>query len=133
MTDKDYIKNLLVIMGLAKNNVLPNNENQYDIQHEIYEDAINNYKIRVNLTDEEIDYPNDINGWERNNNFNQPENFVVLECVHRLLKKGYRATDIELEKEWHLGHDSKSGRCDIIVALHKNKLEIIINLISKYQ
>ena len=48
-------------------------------------------------------------------NFEHPENFVVFECVHRLLEKGYRPEHIELEKRWNLGHKPKSGRADICV------------------
>ena len=48
-------------------------------------------------------------------NFSQPENFVVFECVCRLLEKGYRPQDIELEPEWRLGHTDKSARADIWV------------------
>ena len=48
-------------------------------------------------------------------NFAHPENFVVFECVHRLLEKGYRPEHIELEKRWNLGHDSKGGKADICV------------------
>lgn len=48
-------------------------------------------------------------------NFSQPENFVVFECVCRLLEKGYRPKDIELEPEWKLGHTYKGGRADIWV------------------
>lgn len=48
-------------------------------------------------------------------NFSQPENFVVFECVCRLLEKGYRPKDIELEPEWKLGHTDKGGRADIWV------------------
>lgn len=48
-------------------------------------------------------------------NFSQPENFVVLECVTRLMDKGYRPESIELEKEWSLGHTAKGGFADIVV------------------
>ena len=48
-------------------------------------------------------------------NFEHPENFVVFECVCRLLKKGYRPEHIELEKRWNLGHDAKGGKADICV------------------
>lgn len=48
-------------------------------------------------------------------NFSHPENFVVLICVYRLLKQGYRAQDIELEPKWPLGRDAKSGKADILV------------------
>ena len=36
-------------------------------------------------------------------NFSQNENFVVFECVCRLLEKGYKPKDIELEPTWKLG------------------------------
>jgi type I restriction enzyme M protein len=44
----------------------------------------------------------------------QEENLVVLECVCRLLDKGYDPEDIELEKKWNLGHKGK-GFLDILV------------------
>lgn len=47
-------------------------------------------------------------------NLKKPENLVVLECVVRLLKKGYKPQNIELEKTWHLGHEYK-GRLDILL------------------
>lgn len=49
-------------------------------------------------------------------NFSDNENFVVLECVTRLLDKGYRPSSLELEREWSLGHTQKSGRADICVS-----------------
>ncbi len=39
-------------------------------------------------------------------NFAQAENMVVLECVNRLLEKGYKPNDIILEKSWTTGHGS---------------------------
>ena len=48
-------------------------------------------------------------------NFEHPENFVVFECVCRLLEKGYRPEHIELEPRWTLGHDAKGGKADILV------------------
>lgn len=50
-------------------------------------------------------------------NLSKPENWVVLECVIRLLNKGYAPHFIELEKTWKLGHQGK-GRLDIF--LRKN-------------
>ena len=60
-------------------------------------------------------------------NFEHPENFVVFECVARLLQKGYRPEHIELEKRWNLGHEAKGGKADICVydADSKNMLLII--------
>lgn len=48
-------------------------------------------------------------------NFSHPENFVVFECVHRLLEKGYNPAHIELEPRWNLGRDAKGGKADILV------------------
>lgn len=64
---------------------------------------------------ERLVYPDAILGRDRNTGFDQNENFVVFECVNRLLEKGYRPETIELEKVWTLGHEQKSGRADIIV------------------
>jgi len=47
-------------------------------------------------------------------NFSQPENFVVLECVNRLLEQGYKPENIVLEKTWAAGHGT-SGWLDICV------------------
>ena len=52
-------------------------------------------------------------------NFSHDENFVVLECVVRLLDKGYGAEDIELEPKWTLGHGGKGGKADIWVRRKK--------------
>lgn len=71
-------------------------------------------------------YPDAIKGRERNDRFDAPENFVVFECVNRLLEKGYRPEHIELEKEWHLGHDAKSGRADICVTDEKGSMLFIV-------
>lgn len=49
-------------------------------------------------------------------NFSDPENFVVLECVTRLMEKGYRPEHISLEPKWTLGHEAKGGFADILVS-----------------
>lgn len=59
-------------------------------------------------------------------NFSQPENFVVLECITRLMDKGYRPEHIELEKEWTLGHSDKGGFADILVKDADGKTLFII-------
>lgn len=48
-------------------------------------------------------------------NFSDNESFVVLVCVTKLFDKGYRPESLELEREWTLGHEQKSGRADICV------------------
>ncbi|MBO5996515.1 MAG: N-6 DNA methylase, partial [Acetobacter sp.] len=55
------------------------------------------------------------------------ENFVVLECVNRLLEKGYPPENLELEPRWRLGRESKtSGKADIVVRDNTGKIYIII-------
>ncbi|MBF0807622.1 restriction endonuclease subunit M [Rothia nasimurium] len=72
--------------------------------------------IEVDFEAEKIVYPETLRVNEKQTtNFSHPENFVVLECVFRLLQKGYRPEHIELEKRWKLGHEAKGGRADICV------------------
>lgn len=52
-------------------------------------------------------------------NFTKQENFVVLECVLRLLDKGYKKENIILEKNYPVGHANSGGYLDIQV--NKNK------------
>ena len=54
-------------------------------------------------------------GRETTSNFSEPENFVVFECVDRLLSIGYKPEHIELEPAWKLGHTQKGGYADIWV------------------
>ena len=74
-------------------------------------------QIKVNFDTKKIIYPKEIiKGDETTCNFSHPENFVVLECVNRLLDKGYKAEHIILEPLYKLGHNSKSsGKADILV------------------
>lgn len=74
-------------------------------------------QIKVNFDTKKIIYPKEIiKGDETTCNFSHPENFVVLECVNRLLDKGYKAEHIQLEPLYKLGHGSKSsGKADILV------------------
>lgn len=54
-------------------------------------------------------------GRETTSNFSEPENFVVFECINRLLSMGYKPEHIELEPVWKLGHTQKGGYADIWV------------------
>ncbi len=75
----------------------------------------NDYVVEIDVDREIIDYGNKIKIETRTTlNFSQPENFVVLECVNRLLDKGYKPENIILEKTWGAGHGT-SGRLDICV------------------
>ena len=59
-------------------------------------------------------------GRETTSNFSEPENFVVFECIDRLLSMGYKPEHIELEPAWKLGHTQKGGYADIWVRTHSS-------------
>ena len=59
-------------------------------------------------------------------NLKSNENFVVLECVNRLLEKGYNPKHIELEPKWKVGHGASGGRADILVKDNSDKASLII-------
>jgi len=74
--------------------------------------------VSIDFDNRKIIYPEDkglIVNDKTTSNFEHPENFVVMECVCRLLEKGYRPEHIELEPRWTLGHDAKGGKADILV------------------
>ncbi len=82
------------------------------IYHKIYVD----YAIEIDFETQSINYGSAITAESKTTqNFSQPENFVVLECVDRLLTKGYKPQNIVLEKTWPSGHGT-SGRLDICVS-----------------
>lgn len=81
------------------------------IHHKTYVD----YIIEVDFEKQSINYGNCIIAENKTTqNFSQLENFVVLECVDRLLIKGYKPQNIILEKTWPSGHGT-SGRLDICI------------------
>lgn len=74
-----------------------------------------NYAIEIDFSKSLINYGDKIKSETKTTqNFSQSENFVVLECVNRLLEKGYKPENITLEKVWRTGHGT-SGRLDILV------------------
>lgn len=102
----DY-KGLVKKIGFQpKNGVVGIYEKQYS-QH--------NYSIEIDFDKKQICYGNLIGAdCKTTQNFSQAENWVVLECVDRLLEKGYKPQNIILEKTWAAGHGT-SGRLDICV------------------
>ena len=75
----------------------------------------NNYILGVDLENEVFVFGDKIqNESKTTQNFSQAENWVVFECVNRLLEKGYQPQNIVLEKTWRTGHGT-SGRLDILV------------------
>ena len=85
----------------------------------------NNYAIEVDFLSETINYGDQITCESKTTqNFSQPENFVVLECVERLLTKGYKPKDVTLEKTYPSGR-GHSGRLDILVKKDKKAFLMI--------
>lgn len=85
------------------------------------------YEISVDLSKDKIDYGNLIKrGDETTSNLQHSENLVVLECVNRLIEKGYKPNDLTLEKKWKLGRTAKSGKADITVKGKDGKTLLII-------
>lgn len=109
MITKSNLKNALLSIGY-----LTNDGNLYTKTYSDFD-----CEISVNFSSETIQYPVD-KGFVVNDqttcNFSHNENFVVLECVTRLLDKGYRPNHIQLEKKWQVGHDEKGGKADICVS-----------------
>ncbi len=74
------------------------------IYHKVYLDH-DNYVISIDFDKEHIEYGDRFIAESKNTqNFSQPENFVVLECVDRLLLQGYKPQNIILEKTWPSEH-----------------------------
>ena len=83
---------------------------------EVYFKAISGYELRVDFINKKLIYPEGITA-ERDTtkNFNQNENFVVFECVHKLLVAGYKPEHITLEPKTVGGREDTSFYCDILV------------------
>ncbi len=85
-----------------------------------------NYSIELDFESQNIDYGNKIKSESKTTqNFSQAENWVVLECVNRLLEKGYQPQNITLEKTWSTGHGT-SGRLDIFVTKNNGSAYLMI-------
>ncbi|EIK4443471.1 restriction endonuclease subunit S [Campylobacter coli] len=114
MITKDNLKQVLENLGFKNKN-------------ENYVKTINNYTLLIDYKNQSINYPKEIKIHDKTtSNFSHPENFVVFECVHRLLEKGYKAEYLELEPKWNLGRDKKGGKADILVKDNENNPYLII-------
>ena len=75
----------------------------------------NNYCLEIDFKNQIFDFGGKIKiGEKSTQNITKPEDWVVLECVNRLLEKGYKPENITLEKVYPAGHGT-SGRLDICV------------------
>jgi type I restriction enzyme M protein len=113
------IKELLKAIGFVLE------DGKKNVWKKIYSDH-SNYKLSVEIEAETINYGASINiGDKTTSNFKADENFVVLECVNRLLEKGYSPENITLEKDFPLGHKTK-GKLDILVTDIEGKAYLMI-------
>ena len=118
MINKENIKDLLNVLRFEK-------------QGNVYSKhfATSDSYLKVDFSKNEILYPEDkglIINSRQTCNLSQNENFVVFECVHRLLDKGYKPEHIELEPKWKSGHGASGGRADILIKNHQNQPFLII-------
>lgn len=108
----DKFKQLLQILGFS---LVDGKRNIWVKEYPEY----HNYKIEIRLGDSlsnsKIDFGNQIS-FDRSTSMNlsDHENEVILECVNRLLEKGYKPSYLVLEKKWPLGHKEK-GFLDILI------------------
>lgn len=94
----------------------------------------NNYEIKIDIKKGEIYFRDDekttlerkkdgkiqmgdttSSHFKNNQEVNSQETFVVLECVNRLLEKGYVPEDIHIERRWKVGHGASGGKADVNV------------------
>ena len=112
------IKKFIRILGFTPK------ENTSDIFYKKY--ALHNYAVEIDFAQEIIDFGKKIKGESKTTqNFSQLENWVILECVDRLLEKGYQPQHITLEKTWRTGHGT-SGRLDILVSKKNGSAYLMI-------
>lgn len=115
------MKDLLISLGFNyKENAKDVLIKQYP-NHEKYFIEINLEKNNINFGDK-IFFNDSKNSIQ---NITKPEDLVVLECVNRLLEKGYKPQNIILEKVYPTGHGT-SGRLDILVTDKNNKAFMMI-------
>jgi len=97
--------------------------------HKKYTDH-NNYEIIITInqsfSSSKINYGNKITiGRQTTTNFSQQENFVILECINRLLETGYAPESIILEKSWKEGH-KEGGQLDIQIIDEKKRSFLMV-------
>lgn len=92
---------------------------------DIFEKNYKGYIISIDFEERKINYGNSISiGDLTTSNFENSENFVVLECIDRILEKGYKPEDLSLEHKFPLGRKEK-GKLDILI-FKENKAYIMI-------
>lgn len=122
----ENVKSLLSIMDFLPEDGV---DNVYYKKYPMH----SNYIIRVNFNTKKIEYrEKQLKNEEgiqwgdlSTSNFEKSENFVVLECVNRLLEKGYAPEKLHLEYKFPLGRNEK-GKLDILVFDNDRKAYMMI-------
>ena len=116
MINQSNIKEVLISMGFHKEKI-----------GNFFKKDFGAFNMSVDIDNKTLNYPQGVVLNDKTtSNFSHDENFVVFECVNRLVEKGYLPETIELEPRWRLGHDSKSsGKPDILIK-DKNGDNLII-------
>ena len=118
MIQKNTFAEVLLFLGFKKD---------WDTYKKSFWD--NSYALEVDFKNEQLIYPETsglIINDKTTSNFKAPENFVVFECVHRLLCQWYHPKHIELEPKWQVGHGMSGWKADIIVKDNSWKSYLII-------
>lgn len=116
---KSDIKQLIGLLGFKPQ------EGDKDIYYKNYP-SHKNYVLKVDFEQEKIDYGTKIKlGDLTTSNFENSENFVVLEGVDRVLEKGYAPDKLSLEHKWPMGRKEK-GKLDILVMDKDDKAYLMI-------
>ncbi len=116
MIRKENFKEVLDCLGFTKeNDIWTKNFKEFDC------------KLKADFKNEKLIYPKEIKvNDQTTSNFSSPENFVVFECINRLLTQGYNPKHIELEPRWQVGHGASGGKADILIKDNNNKSLLII-------
>lgn len=117
--------NKKVILGLITLLGFKPQEDEKNIYYKNYPKH-NDYVLKVNFEQEKIEYGTKIKlGDLTTSNFENSENFVVLECVDRVLEKGYPPDRLSLEHKWPMGRKEK-GKLDILISDKDDKPYLMI-------
>jgi type I restriction enzyme M protein len=116
---KTEIKELINLLGFKLQ------DGEKDIYYKTYKKH-KDYILKVNFEKENIEYGTKIKlGDLTTSNFENSENFVVLECVDRVLEKGYPPDRLSLEHKWPMGRKEK-GKLDILITDKDEKAYLMI-------
>ena len=117
MINKNNFRQLLQKLGFTE---------EHSVAY-VFSKKIEDCYLKADFTHETLIYPDALKAHrETTKNFSQNENFVVFECVHRLLMQGYNPAHIELEKPMPGGHGDTGGYCDIIIKDNYEKPYLLI-------